>query len=131
MIEEEFPLTGVGSHLAIQTLFHAHPHTLRIELIACFALFLNLSPTWKCCLCGKSICETGTRKLVVTVSVCCLPRLKQETEVAPSVFLEQALPVSASDTQEVQVVSLPQSTQLFVYWQSYGTTDVLLGAKPV
>lgn len=68
---------------------------------------------------------------MVTVSVCCLPRLKQETEVVPSVFLEQALPVSASDTQEVQVVSLPQSTQLFVYWQSYGTTDVLLGAKPV
>lgn len=59
-------------------------------------------------------CETGTSKLKVTVSVCCLPRLKQETEVAPSVFLEQALPVSVSDTQKVQVVSLPHGVQVFV-----------------
>lgn len=114
MIEEGFPLTGIGSHLAIQPLFHAPPHTLRIEHIACFALILNLSPTWKCCLCGESICETGTSKLVVTVPVCCLPRLKQETEVAASVFLEQALPVSVSDTQNVQVLSLPQSIQVFL-----------------
>lgn len=53
-------------------------------------------------------------KLVLTVPVCCLPRLKQETEVAPSVFLEQALSVSVSDTQNVQVVPLPQSIQVFV-----------------
>lgn len=64
------------------------------------------------CLCGESICEPGNNKLVVTVSVCCLPRLKQETKVAPSVFWEQALPVSVSDTQNIQVVSLPQSIQV-------------------
>lgn len=63
---------------------------------------------------GESICETGTSKLVVTVPVCCLPCFKQETEVAPSVFLEQALPVSVPDTQNAQVGSLPQSIQVFV-----------------
>lgn len=70
------------------------------------------------------ICETGTTELVVTVSVCCLPRLKQETKVAPSVFLEQALPVSVSDTQNIQVVSLPQSIQIPVGAYAIGSLMV-------
>lgn len=101
----------IPTYWYLKASLYAHPMHSEYSNAVCFALSLDLYSTWKCCQCGESICETGSSKLAVTVSVCCLPCLKQETKVAPpsSCISGNRCHIFHSVPQNIQVVSVPQS----------------------